>query len=383
MGIKRKIQLVTASYKACAIVLFSPLAGLANETTAVTPTGFSNNKLDNFEQVIYGAPRKNLSTEARLKALEIKLFGAGKSGSYESRVAAIQQALAYGRGAATSPDFLPPLVPTLDTSSGTGKVAAAPPYDGKGERFDAGSERGSNFDSARGSNADAGSSLPDSTRAVADAMQLYTDGKVDQAEHAFRKIIANDPNNSDAYYNLGVIAEGRGDLKSALNDYRQAQRINPQDQDLRDTVTSVANKVAANDRNVASNTSSDAPPKAPGAKSGGGRSLANNNGGGGGDHAKLKGMVDDASIKYKQGDYDGAIGELGQVANEAPGDADVQFALGQAYKAKGDMGRARTATARAAALDPNNTTYQNALAALTGAAAGGLASAGGGGGITP
>ena len=59
MRIKRKIQIVTASYQALAVMLLTPLASLADETT---PTGFSNNKLENFEQVIYGAPRKNLST---------------------------------------------------------------------------------------------------------------------------------------------------------------------------------------------------------------------------------------------------------------------------------------------------------------------------------
>jgi tetratricopeptide (TPR) repeat protein len=384
MGIRKKLQIVTASYQVAAIMLLTPLSGMAEETPQSAPTGLGGTKLDNFEQVIYGAPRKNLSTDARLKALEIKLFGSAKSGSVDSRLAGIQKALAYGRGTATSPDFSPPLAPTLDTSGSSSKTASAPAYN-KNESFDAGSSGGKG-------GSDSGYNLPDSTKQVADAMQLYTDGKPDQAEAAFRKIIANDPNNSDAYYNLGVIAEGRGDLKGALNDYKQAQRINPQDQDLRDTVTSVANKLATSGHQVASSSvaPSTAPPAAGGRHGGGGGGGGGHgrNGGGGGaggdgDRARLKGMVDDASVKYKNGDYDGAIGELGQVANEAPGDPDVQFALGQAYKAKGDLGRARTAMARASSLDPNNTTYQDALAALTGAAAGGVANASGGTGITP
>ncbi|MBS1990956.1 MAG: tetratricopeptide repeat protein [Cyanobacteria bacterium SZAS LIN-3] len=363
MRIKKNIQIVTAASQALALAFLIPLASFADETP---PTAFSNNKLDNFEQVIYGAPRKNLSEDARLKALEIKLFGEAKSGSSESRIAAIQKALAYGRGGAASPDFLPPLAPTLDTSSNSGKTAKAPTYGDRNESFAANSD---------GSD----SGLPDSTQAVADAMQLYTDGKVDQAEQAFRKIISNDPNNADAYYNLGVIAEGRGDLKSALNDYRQAQRINPQDQDLRDTVTTVANKLNAQ-KSVAS-----APGRAPSrgsssssyssgsATTSAPNAFANSSNYGSApsaaDRNRLKAMVNDASTKYKKGDYDGAVSLLGQVANEAPGDADVQFALGQAYKAKGDMGRARTAMARAAALDPNNPSYQSALASLTSAAA--------------
>ena len=139
------------------------------------PTGLGGSKLDNFEQVIYGAPRKNLSTDARLKALEIKLFGEAKTGSVDSRLANIQKSLAYGKGGASSPDFLPPLAPTLDTttaSSSTGKGKPAP------------SKTNESFSSA---------DAPDSTQAVADAMQLYTDGKSEQAEQAFRKIISNDP----------------------------------------------------------------------------------------------------------------------------------------------------------------------------------------------
>ncbi|MBU6450666.1 MAG: tetratricopeptide repeat protein [Cyanobacteria bacterium REEB67] len=364
MIIKRKLQILTAATQALAIITMSPLASLADSS----PIGFDNNKLDNFEQVIYGAPRKNMSEDARLKALEIKLFGESKSGSTDSRIAAIQKALAYGKGGASSPDFLPPLAPTLDTSANSGKTASAPAYKAKGAD----------------SYAAADGAPQDNSQAVADAMQLYTDGKVDKAEQAFRKIISNDPNNADAYYNLGVIAEGRGDLKAALADYRQAQRINPQDQDLRDTVTSVANKLSSGQRGAAGGKGG-APAIASAPKNSGGSpsSSSSSSSSGGGDRARLKGMVDDASVKYKSGDYDGAISELGQVANEAPGDADVQFALGQAYKAKGDTGRARTAMARASALDPNNTTYQNALASLTAAAGGNIASAAAGSGVTP
>jgi len=379
MRIKRNLQIVTATSQALALILFAPLASLADGDT---PIGFHNDKLDNFEQVIYGAPRKNLSQDARLKALEVKLFGEAKSGSYDTRIAAIQKALSYGRGlgAGSSSDLLPPVAGSLDTSSNSGKTAKAPSYSSNDESFSAKDGPDSNNDP------------PENSKAVADAMQLYTDGKVDQAEQAFRKIIANDPNNGDAYYNLGVIAEGRGDLKSALNDYRQAQRISPQDQDLRDTVTTVSNKIAAGQKTVASSSAKasgrGATPRV--APSYGNTASASNSDSApaytsGADRNRLKNMVNDASAKYKKGDYDGAVALLGQVANEAPGDADVQFALGQAYKAKGDTGRARTAMARASALDPGNASYQSALAALTSAASAGVASADGAGdtGITP
>jgi tetratricopeptide (TPR) repeat protein len=84
----------------------------------------------------------------------------------------------------------------------------------------------------------------DSSGALADAMQLYQDGKVPQAESAFHGIIAKDPSNGDAYYNLAVIAEGKNDLNGALSYYRSALNLNPQDTDLQSAVVSVQNKLA-------------------------------------------------------------------------------------------------------------------------------------------
>jgi hypothetical protein len=59
-------------------------------------------KLDNIEEVIYGAPKANASLDSRLKDLELKLFGITRKGTTTERLAAIEKTLAYGSGAATS-----------------------------------------------------------------------------------------------------------------------------------------------------------------------------------------------------------------------------------------------------------------------------------------
>ena len=74
-------------------------------------------KLDNIEEVIYGAPKASANLDSRLKDLELKLFGITRKGTTTERLAAIEKTLAYGSGAATSGSLLPPLAPTLDTPS--------------------------------------------------------------------------------------------------------------------------------------------------------------------------------------------------------------------------------------------------------------------------
>src|SRR5579883_1773406 len=47
-------------------------------------------------------------------------------------------------------------------------------------------------------------------------------GDDQSAELLFKKALAIDAENADAFYNLGAIAESRGDLAVALTDYRAA-----------------------------------------------------------------------------------------------------------------------------------------------------------------
>jgi hypothetical protein len=50
------------------------------------------------------------------------------------------------------------------------------------------------------------------------------------------------------------------------------------------------------------------------------------------------------------------------VASQVPDDGDVQFALAQAYRAKGDLANARSHMARASSLNPASTSFGSALA---------------------
>ncbi|MDQ5937490.1 MAG: Tetratricopeptide repeat protein, partial [Cyanobacteriota bacterium erpe_2018_sw_21hr_WHONDRS-SW48-000092_B_bin.40] len=217
-------------------VLLSSYAPLALAATSKQSPEIA--KLDNIEEVIYGAPKSKLALDSRLKDLELKLFGITRKGTTTERLAAIEKTLAYGSGAANSGSLLPPLAPTLDT-----------PATSSGAPSTASSNSSTSYDSEE-------PYAVDSSGALADAMQLYQDGKVAQAESVFHGIIAKDPNNGDAYYNLAVIAEGKNDLNGALSYYRSALNLNPQDTDLQSAVVSVQNKLAQTNNSAPSHVAS-------------------------------------------------------------------------------------------------------------------------------
>ncbi len=77
---------------------------------------------------------------------------------------------------------------------------------------------------------------------MSNAMNLYRDGKVAQAEKAFRKVLKQYPDCVDAYYNLGSIAEHKGDKQTAIDYYSKALYISPNDKQLQEAITQLGGK---------------------------------------------------------------------------------------------------------------------------------------------
>ncbi len=68
------------------------------------------------------------------------------------------------------------------------------------------------------------------------AMQAYKNGNAAEAQRLFLAVLNMEPENCDANYNLGVIAEGRKDYATARNYYRNALKDSPGDASLIDAV---------------------------------------------------------------------------------------------------------------------------------------------------
>lgn len=67
----------------------------------------------------------------------------------------------------------------------------------------------------------------------------HAEGNFEEAEAAFRHVLSRDPSNVDAFYDLGALAERKGDLIGALSSYRAALALKPHDKEIADAVNSV------------------------------------------------------------------------------------------------------------------------------------------------
>jgi len=68
-------------------------------------------------------------------------------------------------------------------------------------------------------------------------------GDTQAAEASFRTALYVDPSNADARFNLGVIAENKGDLSGALGYYQGALKTHPDDPELKDAVQAVQSRL--------------------------------------------------------------------------------------------------------------------------------------------
>ncbi|HEY9720243.1 MAG TPA: tetratricopeptide repeat protein [Trichormus sp.] len=315
------VLVLLASTGPAALAASSTASGAQSETA----------KLETFERAVFGQAHAEMSAENRLRELEVNLFGKAKSGPMPQRLAAVQQAL----GGANSNLLMPAMAPQMDRSSTT-IGADSTPQTAPNSVANEAPEPASRSDAGK--------------EELHKAMAFYQQGNLPQAEQAFHKVLAIDPRSSDAYYNLGVIAEGHGDFQSALNDYQAAYNINPSDSDLRNAVTSMQTKIG--DKIAAERQQRDQQQTAQ--KQAQEQQV----------RANLKQLTSEASTAFKAGNFDKAISNLRIVAQQAPNDGDVQYALSQAYRGKGEMEQAREAIAKAVYLSPGNQTYKQVQSQL-------------------
>lgn len=296
---------------------------------AATSSSSSSNeaRLEKIENSLLARTQKGMSEQERLSTLENRVFGTKKSGSVSERLANLDTAVSSARTASSL--LAPPMAPRLDTTPWS-KVEEPKP------------QALSNYDDP-----DTATPTDASTAMLKRATDLYTKGDTAEAERMFKKVLTLDSRNADAHYNLGAIAEARGDVAQALNSYRMASQINPNDIEFRDAVAQVERKQNADRLAQAEQQRQKEEQQREASK-----------------RDSLKTMIAQASTAYKNGQFDSAVRQLEVVVKQAPHDSDVRFALAQAYKAKGDLTKARINLNQALAAQPNNKLYRDALSDL-------------------
>lgn len=228
--------------------------------------------------------------------------------------------------------LLPPIAPKLDTRAST---------DAPSGRYTAPSYNSASSDASNGQSQDA------TKTALQQATMLYQQGRTDEAENAFKKVLKLDSRNADAYFNLGVIAESKNDFVNAQKNYARASQLNPSDSDFADAVRSIQSRIS--DQNALANRNRDQQKQAA-------QMVQSDR-----DNDQLKAMVADSQAAFKAGNFSKAVSGLQTVASRAPNDPDVQYALAQAYRGAGNINGARAALNKAISLDPQNQLYLVAL----------------------
>ncbi len=162
-----------------------------------------------------------------------------------------------------------------------------------------------------------------------DALNASAAGQRDLAESLFHKMLDIKPSSSSAMYNLGVLAEKRGQKVQALNWYKKALAQKP-DSSLKAAVAELSREVER------SNAATQ--------------------------EAYVRRLSQTARSAFAKSNFPLAINCLEKLSKMYPQDERIHFALGQSYTGQGDLKRAEQHLKTANALSQGDNkvaeTYQ-------------------------
>lgn len=235
-------------------------------SSSQSPDAFDSKRMAAAEKLYFGSSFEQLSVGQRIDKLERGVFGRNRSGSFNKRFERIASALGAEKLAgasfpgnapepvehAVSKDVGPP------SSIGDSSLKSEPKSEQKLEEklvASAGSSDSKKYQATEQSETDAPVQA-----LLKSGMAAHKSGQIQMAEGHFKAALALDLRCADAFYNLGSIAESKGDLLSALTNYRAALGINPLDRELQNAVKSVEDDVAKS-RATASSVAGNQPVK--------------------------------------------------------------------------------------------------------------------------
>lgn len=219
------------------ILLF---VGLAASLSVAAPLNAAEQKglvhrVSKMEQCIFGVPHKELPMHDRVSQLEVQTIGKPQPGGIAKRLDTLERVV---NGKTTA--LLPPIAPQLDT--GATKPSVAPQI---------GSSPAPVFGSSPVSHSSAVSHSPAVSHPTESVDQMlrqgtlaHQTGRPDEAEKIFKEVLVKSPFNSNACFNLGAIAEGKGDLAGALGNYRTALIGAPNDPQIQEAIAQVESQIS-------------------------------------------------------------------------------------------------------------------------------------------
>lgn len=199
-----------------AAMVFVP-AGFAAETKTATQPQRQGllHRVNKMEECLYGAAHKEKPLDLRISELEAQTLGGGQHGPLAKRLENIEKLVngqTHGTAVIPPPSVAPPIAPPIEAKRQEKKQETTP-------------------------TADINDMLKKGTAA-------HSAGQSEEAEKIFKDVLVKSPFNSNAMFNLGAIAESKGDLTTALGNYRTALIGAPDDPQIQQAIAQVEAQIA-------------------------------------------------------------------------------------------------------------------------------------------
>ena len=186
-----------------------------------SPQVDDNTRLSQVEKVIFGKAKSEGNIQTRLEAVERVVLGKKKHGAVNKRLDAIVRLVPTQ----DSTQFMPPVAPSRDNSF-TDPVLSPSTQVERGH-VQVSDEQNEQINSH-----------------LRTGMQRFSQDDLRGAETEFQQVLNIDPNNPHAFFNLGVVAERRGDLNLALLNFRTALVFDPKASDLQQAVADMERRLS-------------------------------------------------------------------------------------------------------------------------------------------
>jgi TolA-binding protein len=216
-------------------LLFS-VALVSSLSSAVLADDFSSAtaQVSSLEIALSGKPKTSEPLMKRVQALETVILGHPSSGTLQNRLELLKSNLGLNESQLKQFEQNHPSSPG-PSSPGTSApfTTAAKPA---GQNIAGAKSAGRQSTTAAkpaGQSATASKPAGQMQSMLAAAVKLYQSGNTDGAKRAFENVLAQYPYSVDACYNLGSLAEKRGDTNSALRYYTKAQKLDPSDPQIK------------------------------------------------------------------------------------------------------------------------------------------------------
>lgn len=245
------------------------------------------NKVKLVEQNLFFKTYDDESADNRIARIEKRVFGEPAEGSLEDRLAHVLQV------AKPLEKVQPPKTPQLRPANPPAQSQSEQAEDERSRQEDAAEQARRKILQARND---------EINQLLAEGVSLWKSKRGDEAVAKFQQVIRLAPDYAEAHFSLGVVYEAQGHYMEALQAYKRAAEVEPQNKEYRQAVALLEKNAQKYQEEGARN-------------------------------AELRSLAEEASGAYKRGEYFSALDLYKQLDEKKPNQALVKYNIATIYKA--------------------------------------------------